>query len=1134
MSKILVNIDGCEIEAFKNQTILEICNDNGFDIPTLCHNEMLENYGSCGLCVVEVEGTNKLLRSCSTVAQNGMIIRTTSHRIVESRKTTLELLLSYHTGDCKAPCTLACPGSVDVQGYVGLIANKQYGEALKLIKEKLPLPASIGRICPHPCQTDCRRGIVDDAISIAWLKSYVSDIDLNEDESYMPKIVNNKNKKISIIGGGPSGLSAAYFLRKNGYDVVLYEAMPEFGGMLKYGIPLYRLPKDVLKSEIEQIKKMGVKLISDTKIGRDIQFEHIRKHSDAVYVAIGAWESSIVRCKGNDLNGVHGGIEFLNKFSMNEPMKTGKRIAVIGGGNTAMDACRTSIRLGAEKVYAIYRRTKDDMPAVDIEISEAFEEGVEPKFLLSPIEILNDGKGNVKGIKLEKMKKVGIDSRGRSKVESTGIYETLEVDSVIMSIGQKLNVNGLEMLELNERGNIKSNEKTFETNLEGVFAGGDCINNGADIAIHAIDDGRKSAIIIDSYFHGEIKPIQDKYYVKKKDLTIEDFPEVEHKEKSNMSHESPEDRKHNFIEVIHGFTEKEAVEEAERCLECGCNEVFKCDLLKYSNEYNVVPERFEGDKNIYKIDDRHSYIIKDSNKCIHCGQCIRVCDQIIDIGALGLVNRGFETVVLPALDKSLDETKCISCGQCVNICPTGALQEKMEIDKPIPIIPDITHTTCASCSIGCQVNIESKGNLLLKAIPDYMDRTSNGLLCKKGKFEFNNVNSKDRLLKPMINKNGILEEVSFDEAILYIARKAQSINLLYGKNSLGVSISDNFTNEEIYLSKKYAKDVLNTDKIFNINGRKSGLFEVLGVDTSTNTLNEIINTDTVISIGVDLMEDYLITGLKVKSAFDNEATIININNIATKADDWASNLIISNDISEVLNDIYLAISEDKKVSNKIQDIVNIIKEKNKIMFIFDEENISTNDEILIANIVKITNHIGSPRNGIIKLRKNINGQGLVDMDVPLDSNIYLNKIKSKDIKGLLVLGNELKSTQKLDSLDFLMVMTDHLTKEVMKADVILPMAYLVESDGTVTSCDRRILFVNSVIKSRIGYTNLEVIKELMNVYSTNIEFNTAKEITEEICKNIKKYDGICDIIKVPYWPAKSSRILFAENSEYQL
>jgi formate dehydrogenase major subunit len=814
-------------------------------------------------------------------------------------------------------------------------------------------------------------------------------------------------------------------------------------------------------------------------------------------------------------------------------MKTGKKIAVIGGGNTAMDACRTSIRLGAEKVYAIYRRTKDDMPAIDIEITEALEEGVEPKFLLNPVEIINDGEGNVKGIKLEKMKKVGLDSRGRSKVEPTGVYETLNVDSVIMSIGQKLNIEGLESIGLNERGNIESKDKTFETNLDGVFAGGDCINDGADIAIHAVDDGRKSAIIIDSYLQGEIKPIRDEFYVEKKDLTIKDFPDVLRQEKVCMSHEAPEARKHNFVEIVHGFTEDEAVKEAGRCLECGCKEVYKCDLLKYSNEYNVEPERFNGDKNIYEIDDSHSYIIKDSNKCIHCGQCIRVCDQVMDIGALGLVNRGFETIVLPALDKSLDQTNCISCGQCINICPTGALQERMLVDKPIPVIPEITNTTCASCSIGCQVNIESKGNLLLRAIPDYMDKTSEGLLCQKGKFEFGD-NGIKRFIKPLINKNGKLEEVSFEEAILYIARKAQSMNLLYGKNSLGVSISDKLTNEEIYLASKYAKDVLKTENIFNINGRKSGLQEVLGVDTSTNTLNEIINTDVVINIGANLMDDYLIAGIKVKKAHENGATIININKEITKVNDWASFSMIGNDISEILNDIYLSIVDNKEVSKKIEDISNVLKDSNKVMFIFDEENISTNDEVLIANIAKITKHIGSPRNGIIKLRKNINGQGLVDMGVSSDAKKYLDKIENKDIKGLLLLGNKLPENNKFELLDFLMIMTDHLTEEIMKADVILPISRLIESEGCVTSCDRRILSVNPAVKSQIGYSNLEIIKKLMNVYSTNIKFNSSKEIRQEICKNIHKYEGSCNKNKVLCWPTKSSCILFGENSEYKL
>lgn len=1131
MAKILVNINGRELEAFRNQTILEACQDHDIAIPTLCHSDMLENYGSCGLCVVEVEGTNKLLRACSTKIQEGMIIRTTSQRIRESRKTTLELLLSYHTGDCKAPCTFGCPGEVDVQGYVGLIANEEYAEALQLIKEKLPLPASIGRVCPHPCQTDCRRGIIDDSISIAWLKRYVADIDLEKEKSYKPPMQPKKNKKIAVIGGGPGGLSAAYFLRKEGYQVTVYEAMPEFGGMLKYGIPLYRLPKEVLRDEIKLIEEMGVKLISNTRIGESITFDHIREEFDAVYVSVGAWESSIVPCKGHQLNHVHGGIDFLNKFAINKPIKVGKKIAVIGGGNTAMDTCRTAIRLGAEKVYAIYRRTIDDMPAVDVEIKEALEENVESKFLLNPVEILDDGHGNVAGIKLEKMKKVGIDQRGRTKIEGTGEYETLAVESVIMSIGQQLNPSGLESLELNDWGNIKVDQRTRQTNLEGVFAGGDCANDGADIAIHAISDGRKAAEMIDLYLKGTLEPMQEKYYVQQKNLTKEDFPEVVVQEKTPMAHEDPALRKHNFEEVVHGFTEEQAIDEAQRCLECGCKEVFKCDLLNHANAYDVKPDRLAGEKFVYPIDDTHSHIIKDPNKCIHCGMCIRICDEVMDLESLGFVNRGFETVVLPALDKSLEETSCISCGQCVNVCPTGALQEKMPIAKPVPVLPNITHTICSGCSIGCQVNIESKGNLILRAMPDHYDLTSKGLLCSKGKFEFNQP-QQQRLLKPMIKKNGQLVEVSYDEAILYAARKAQSMELLYGKNALGVSISDTLTNEEIYLAKKYGQEILKTDNIFNINGRKSGLKEVLGIDASTNTLNELINTDVIININAQLMDDYTIAGLKVKQAHEKGAVIININTKRSKIDQWSQLSIIHPSVTDQLKAIDHLLKEDDLCEDEsLAAVAKVLAEHQKVLFVFDEDNTSTTDEKLIAQIAKRTQHLGSPRDGIIKLRSSINGQGLVDMGISNRSNYYQEKILSGDIHGLLVFGNKITNDQLFDQLDFLMMMTDELTEAAQQADVIFPQANLLESEGTITTNDRRILEVNQVVQPTIDYTNLYLIEKLMNVYSRNIELNDSKEILEEICSTIDIYKGYFDSSREQKrWPISSTTILFEEEN----
>ena len=280
--KIKLNIDGIEVSGFQGQTILDIARENGIDIPTLCHDERVEMYGSCGLCVVEAEGTPKLLRSCSTYAADGMIIKTNTERLRQNRKTALELLLSDHTGDCRAPCSLACSAQTDCQGYVKFISEGKYDEALKLIKEKIPLPASIGRVCPHPCEEACRRELVEEPISICALKRFAGDVDLAQGELYTAEVGISTEKNAAIIGGGPGGLTAAYFLRLQGHGVTIYDAMPQMGGMLRYGIPEYRLPKKILQREIDSIEKIGVTFKNNTKIGRDVTLEYLRDNYDAV------------------------------------------------------------------------------------------------------------------------------------------------------------------------------------------------------------------------------------------------------------------------------------------------------------------------------------------------------------------------------------------------------------------------------------------------------------------------------------------------------------------------------------------------------------------------------------------------------------------------------------------------------------------------------------------------------------------------------------------------------------------------------------------------------------------------------------------------------------------------------------
>ena len=334
---VTLTINDKKITVPDSYTILQAAKQANIYIPTLCYDESVEVYGACGLCVVEAQGVPKLLRSCSAKVSDGMVIYTESERVIQSRKIALELLMSAHDGDCIAPCKLACPAQTDCQGYVGLIANGKFEDALKLIKKRIALPACIGRICPHPCETACRRGKVDEPINISQLKAFVGNMDMYVN-GYVPEVENPTGKKVSIIGGGPAGLSAAYYLAIKGHNVTVYDMMDKMGGMLRYGIPEYRLPKAVLDKEIAMIEKVGVKLVNNQKLGVDFTIDSLKAKSDAVIVAVGAWQSSSMHIEGEELEGVYGGIDFLRSVIKNEPFEIGDTVVVCGGGNTAMDA----------------------------------------------------------------------------------------------------------------------------------------------------------------------------------------------------------------------------------------------------------------------------------------------------------------------------------------------------------------------------------------------------------------------------------------------------------------------------------------------------------------------------------------------------------------------------------------------------------------------------------------------------------------------------------------------------------------------------------------------------------------------------------------------------------------------------
>ncbi len=673
MNEIKITINGKECVGQKGQTILEIAEHNGIFIPTLCHLASVKHYGACGVCVVEAANSPKLMRSCSTMAADGMVINTETARVIQARKVAFELLMSDHDGDCKGPCHLGCPAHTDVQGYVKQIALGNDSKAVQIIKDKIPLPASIGRVCPHPCENDCRRQLVEQPLSIAYLKAFAADNDRKSANPFKPQVAEITGKKVAIVGGGPAGLSAAYQLAVKGHAVTVLDMMPEMGGMLRYGIPEYRLPKAVLADEVAAIAQLGVELKNNVKVGTDVTLEDLQAQYDAVLVAVGAWKSTGIGCEGDKLQGVLGGIDMLKEVNLGGRPDLGKNVAVVGGGNVAMDACRTAVRLGAENVYVIYRRTRAEAPAEDLEIEEALEEGVTFKWLTNPAEIIGQN-GKVTQIKLQVMELGEPDASGRrSPVPVEGKFEILDVDTVISAIGQKCALEGFEALELTRKGTIVADEAVCSTNLPGVYAAGDATNRGPSIAVRAIGEANDAAAAIDAYLSGK-ELVASKPYYAQRSVTEKDFADRERIARAEMSCKDPAYRRGNFDAVINGFTDEQARKEAARCLECGCHDFEDCKLVHQANLYPIQPQRFAGAKRQTGSEKKLVVIERNEGKCILCNLCVRTCEEVAGEGLLGLVGRGFTTVIKPEFRDSEKIAKCADCHLCAYACPTGALK----------------------------------------------------------------------------------------------------------------------------------------------------------------------------------------------------------------------------------------------------------------------------------------------------------------------------------------------------------------------------------------------------------------------------------------------------------------------------
>ncbi|MDP4092077.1 MAG: NADH-ubiquinone oxidoreductase-F iron-sulfur binding region domain-containing protein [Bacillota bacterium] len=552
---------------------------------------------SCGKCVPCRLGTKRMLEILERITQGegrdgdielleelGQIIRETAvcglgqtapnsvlSTIKYFREEYEEHIKDKHcrAGVCSSmfisPCQNACPAGVNVPGYIALIAAGRIRDAYNLIRKENPFPAVCGRVCTHPCESKCRRAQMDEPLSISDLKRYAADYVLKNEEPYMDLVFPKKGKSVGIIGAGPSGLTCGYYLSRLGYDVEVYESQPVAGGVLAFGIPEYRLPKDVLQHEIKMIEQVGVKLNLNTEVGADITFYQLRNKHDAVYIATGTQFSRKIDIPGEDLKDVYHGLEFLRDVNLGREVKIWDKVAVIGGGNTAVDAARTALRVGAREVIMLYRRQIGDMPADSREIRDALEEGVQIMELVAPVRFI--GKDRVSEIECVRMELGEFDQTGRRKPKAVpGSEFRISVDTVIPAVSQYSDLPFINKneVEVTKWGTFVTEKNTLMTRMKGVFAGGDIVR-GSDTVITAIADGKNAARSIDRYLGG--KGILNTG----EDIDIpkpSDEKEVVEHERFPMKFLDPELRKNNFDEVAVGFHKLNAIAEAMRCLRC--------------------------------------------------------------------------------------------------------------------------------------------------------------------------------------------------------------------------------------------------------------------------------------------------------------------------------------------------------------------------------------------------------------------------------------------------------------------------------------------------------------------------------------------------------------------------------------
>lgn len=687
---ITLTIDGRRGSVEPGTTVLEAAKRMGIRIPTLCHVAGIEPAASCFVCAVQIEGRRTLSPACAMPVAEGMTVVTASDDVRTARKIALELLLSDHAGECEAPCAARCPAGLDIPGFVQGIATGDNRRSMEIIAGRLALPGSLGRICPRLCEQECRRCDLDQGLAIGGLHRYAADVDRAAAAPYLPPRAPASGKSVAIVGAGPAGLSAAYYLLQNGHACTLFDAHPLPGGMLRYGIPAYRLPKDALDAEIETVRKLGAQFRMNSRWGIDFTLAALRHEHDAVFVAIGAQRAHGLRCEGEE--NALSGIEFLELVANGNPPSLGNNVMVVGGGNTAVDCARSAARLGARNVRVLYRRSRQEMPCLMEEVEHAEAEGVHIDLLTAPVRLERNGHGLL--LSCQRMTLAEPDATGRRRpVAIEGSDFVIECSTVIAAIGQAVERGLAEHEGLRVTGwGIAADERTLATNLPGVFAGGDVVL-GADLAVRAVAMGRMAATSIHQYLCGDavtgepamtaiaMQPVDDS-----ERAAI--FRAIEKAERVPMPRIPVQRRVAGFDEVEQGLTEQDALREARRCLTCGCRKADCCLIRSLATEYDVDVYRFAGARRRFSQDASHPEVIYEPGKCISCGACVRIAAAAGEPLGLAMIGRGFDVTVAVPFGESLVHGLSQAAERCAQACPTGALALR-------------TARSCDACALAC-------------------------------------------------------------------------------------------------------------------------------------------------------------------------------------------------------------------------------------------------------------------------------------------------------------------------------------------------------------------------------------------------------------------------------------------------